>query len=78
MYWCTSSHMYTYLLCVLTGTGDTKEESVRRGKFGEGYVGNFIITIRMISIYFLMFFFFMIAKGLYDVNMKCLFCGEFC
>ena len=69
--WHASLHIYTYFCSLFLGRGETKKESMR----SEVWVrcGKWIFTIRRIFS-----FDFMIAKGLFNVNMKYLFCGEFC
>ena len=72
-------NLYIYISAVcLLGRSETKEERVRRGRVGDEGGGKWIVAIRMISSLFLILPNFMIVNGLFDVNMKCLFCGEFC
>ena len=78
IWWClyrdTSLHIYicTHIPAVGWWKGVRRRKRVRERKSGRGR-GN-----GMLQLEFLFLSNFMIAKGLFDVNMKCLFCGEFC
>ena len=71
-----SSYVYPYFRCLLVERGEAKEESVRREENvrrewkNNCYHQNDFFFLLVLTLY-------LIAKGLFDVNMKCLFCGEF-
>ena len=77
VYWLAFLHIYTYFHYLLLGRGETKEGSVRKDELVRRG-GKWIVAIRMISFSSIILPNFMVAKGLFDVNMKCLFCREFC
>ena len=72
---CNFSYVHIFLLSV-NGNGWDKGIECEVVKVDNEEVGNGLLQSPRLSLLILSNF--LIAKGLFDVNMKCLFCGEFC
>ena len=76
IYWHASLYIYKYFRCLFLRKGEMNEESVRREEWVRG-CRKWIVAIWIIF-FSLILPNFMAAKGLFYINMKSLFCGEFC
>ena len=76
IYWHVSLHIYIYFNSLLLERGKTKEERGRREQVVEEGERN--ISWQSEWFFSLILPKFLIAKSLFDVNMKCMFCVEFC
>ena len=73
---CIITYMHIFPLSVV-GKRERRRKRMWEGKSWWGGSGKWIVAVRIIS-FSLILPSFMVAKGLFDGNMKCLFCGEFC
>ena len=75
---CIFTYIHKYFRCLLVGRGEAKEKNDRReGSVKRGWKKNCFSQNDFFFFLLLILTNFILTKGLFDVNMKCLFRGEF-